>query len=678
MPPFPDGIRLRFRQAAKPCLSLLGLGVPVLLATTPARAADVTAELEPVVVTATRSEKTLVDTPIRTEVVDRREIERSHARTLKQALENVPGLQLREVHGKSGYEVSLQGLTSDQVLILVDGLPITPSTGSTVDLSQYLLNDVERVEVVKGATSAQYGSSAMGGVINVITRRIRPGLWGSASADVGTRGGQNASGRSLDAAIGHARLRVEGGGERWRMRVQGDMLDDEGFAVDPKRWARQGDAVRRAQYAGRFEWLPLPGALLWVEGSAYREEAKQRFDFFAPPSYVPQSKVERIDRDRIVYGGSWAGRNGLRAEIKGVEEQYDSDSDGFSNGVLLRAREAAQRTSHVTAQVDLPVWHRQLWQFGVDWHRETLRQRSNGVSELGSRGHSERASREFFVQNDILFDDTWELLLGMRWQDDSDFGAHGAAKASLRAHLPLGPAWSGSVRASFGQGYRVPNLKERHFLFDHSSLGYMVVGNPNLKPESSNSFQLGANFDYRKQVSFEVNLFDNRVEDLIQVDEDNATTVNGITTYTYRNIARARTSGIETGATWRVRPDLDLRAGYTRTRARNEDTGQELTRRPRDMVRIGLDWRFRPDATVSVRGRYQSSELVNTQGGGRSPGWTALDLKLNWLVGRATTLFAGIDNLFDRQRDFGNSNDFGPLSGRVVYLGVRHDFGNTY
>jgi outer membrane receptor for ferrienterochelin and colicin len=73
--------------------------------------------------------KTLDETPIRTEVVDRQEIERTHARTLKDALENVPGLQLREIHGKSGYEVTLQGMTSDQVLILIDGLPITASTG---------------------------------------------------------------------------------------------------------------------------------------------------------------------------------------------------------------------------------------------------------------------------------------------------------------------------------------------------------------------------------------------------------------------------------------------------------------------------------------------------------------------------------------------------------------------
>ncbi|MGD9943685.1 MAG: TonB-dependent receptor plug domain-containing protein [Burkholderiaceae bacterium] len=644
-------------------------------ATVAAAEQDAEATLSPIVVTGTRSEKTQDETPIRTEVVDRTELELTHARTLKQALENVPGVQLREVHGKSGYEVSLQGLTSDQVLVLVDGLPITPSTGSTVDLSQYLTTEVERIEVVKGATSAQYGSSAMGGVINVITRRIEPGLSGSVAADVGSRGDQNVSGRSLDAAVRHAQLRVEGGSEHWRMRVNADVLDDAGFSVDPSVWARQGDAVRRGQYGARVEWLPQQQSRLWLDGSVYRENARQRFDYFAPPNLVPQSKDERIDRKRLVYGGSWRADNGLRAELKGLEERYDSHSDGFSNAVLLRSRQAEQHTSHITGQVDLPAWYRQLWQFGFDWHRETLSQRSNGVSELGGTGDTERSSHELFAQNDIIFNDTWELLLGVRWQNDSDFGSHIAPKASLRAHLLTGPVWSGALRASFGRGYRVPNLKERHFLFDHSSLGYVVIGNPDLQPESSNSFQIGASFDYRKRAFFEINFFDNRVDDLIQVDETNATTINGITSFTYRNIARARTSGVETGFHWKLRPGLDLRAAYTHTRARNEDTGQDLTRRPRDIVRLGVDWQPYAGGTLSARARHQSSELVNSATNARSPAWSTVDLRFNHKLNRQTTLFAGIDNLFDRQRSFGSGTDFGPIAGRLVYLGIRHDFG---
>ncbi|HRO60392.1 MAG TPA: TonB-dependent receptor [Burkholderiaceae bacterium] len=661
------------RSRAALALSLASL--PALLAGLPARAAD--DSLSPVVVTGTRSEKALDETPIRTEVVTRTEIERMNSRTLKQALENVPGLQLREIHGKSGYEVSMQGLTSDQVLVLIDGLPITASTGSTVDLSQYLLNEVERIEVVKGASSAQYGSSAMGGVINVITRRIRPGYSGSVAVDVGSRGSQNPSGDSVDAATRHARFLLEGGSERWRLRVDGDVLKDDGFADDPDAWSRQGDEISREQFGGRIEWLPTSSSRLWVDGSTYREKDKQRFLYYAPPNQIPQRKHEDIDRDRIGIGGNWTGANGLRVELKGLEERYDSHSDGFSNEFLQRTRESSQRTTHVTGQVDLPAWKRQLWQFGVDWHRETLDQTNNGASELLGIGSTDRTSHEFFIQNDIVFDEIWEVILGFRWQDDSDFGSHAVPKVALRANLLRGADWKGSLLASYGHGYRVPNLKERHYLFDHSSLGYMVIGNPDLRPEESTSIQFGGRLDYRNELSIEANAFYNRVDDLIQIDETNATTINGISVFTYRNVSRARSAGLETAVRWRASPGLDLSAAYTLTRTRDLDTGQDLTRRPRHIARAGVDWQALERTTLSLRARYQSSELVDSVNDERSPAWTTLDLALNHRIGRGTTAFVGIDNLFDKQRDFADASDFGPISGRFVYVGLRHEFGNN-
>lgn len=658
------GRECRLRLAAVVALALGSFGV--------GHAMDDPATLQTIVVTATRSEKTLADTPIRTEVVGRQEIARTHARTLTQALQDVPGLQLREVHGKAGFEVTMQGLTSDQVLILVDGLPLTPSTGSTVDLSQLLLAEVERIEIVKGATSAQYGSSAMGGVVNVITRGIRPGLSGSIATDIGTRGAQNPRGGSLHPAVMHGQARLEGGDVHWRWRLHADAVDDDGYTLDREAWARPGDAVRRMQGGGRLEWLPARHARVWLDANLYAEQARQRYDFLAPPRRVPQGRIEDIERQRLTFGGQWRMAD-TRLAIKGLHERYDSTSDFLSDGVPQRTRVASQRSSHLGLQVDLPAWHRQLWQFGADLRREQLAQRQNGVSELD--GDRARTSRELFVQNDILFDDTWELLLGMRWQHDSDFGAHLAPKASLRAHLPAIGAWTGALRLSVGQGYRVPNLKERHFLFDHSALGYVVIGNPDLRPESSDSFQLGLSAERGRTLSWDLHYFHNRVEDLIQIDEANAVTVNQITTYTYRNVARARTQGIEAGVRWQAGPGLDLRAAYTLTHARDLATGQDLTRRPRHQWRAGLDWQWRPDLALAVRARAQSSERVSSDSGARSPAWATLDLKLNWQLSRATAVFAGIDNVFGRQRDFANPSDFGPLAGRFVYLGLRHDFG---
>ncbi|AKJ27199.1 TonB-dependent receptor plug domain-containing protein [Caldimonas brevitalea] len=630
--------------------------------------------LQPFVVTGTRSEKPADDSPVRTEVVGTEELARTHARSLKEALENVPGLQLREIHGKSGFELSLQGLGSDHVLVLIDGLPISASTSSTVDLSQYLLVDVERIEVVKGAASAQYGSSAMGGVVNVIPRRIEAGTRAQLQVDAGSWGHQNASGRAGEPGMTHALLGVEGGSERWRLRLVGDVNDSRGFAADPAGWTRQGDAVRREQAAVRLSWLPQRHSELWLDASTYREDNEKRYDYFVPPVQVPQRKTEDITRERVVGGTRWRFDSGLRAELKGLHERYDSHTLSYSAAALTGERQSALRTDHASLQIDLPAWHRQLWQLGADLHRERLAQQVDGIGELAA-GEVERVARELFAQNDIIVDDRWELLLGVRWQDDSDFGSHVAPKASLRWQLPQGERWRGVLRASLGRGYRVPNLKERHYLFDHSALGYRVEGNPDLQPESSTSLQLGTTLHRGETLTFDANAFLNRVRDLIQTDLGHATVVDGIATYTYRNVARARTRGLETALTWRAAAGLSLNAAYTRTHTEDLSNGRELTRRPRDVLRLGLDWTAYPSGTVSLRGRYQGHELVDQESDARSPAWTTVDLKFNhtWAPGRV--LFAGIDNLFDQQRNFANPSDFGPAAGRFFYLGARFTVG---
>ncbi len=126
---------------------------------------------------------------------------------------------------------------------------------------------------------------------------------------------------------------------------------------------------------------------------------------------------------------------------------------------------------------------------------------------------------------------------------------------------------------------------------------------------------------------------------------------------------------------WQATPALALQAGYTRPSTRDLDTGSELTRRPRDMVRLGLDWKAQPATTVTARARYQSQELADSSSGQHSPAWSAFDLSVNHDLGGGWTVFAGANNLFNRQRDFASPSDFGPVAGRFVYVGARWAFG---
>lgn len=659
------------------CAALLAVVSPAALAAT---------ELDDVVVTGTRDERPVVEAPVRTELVRREELERTHARTLKEGLENVPGLQLREIHGKAGHEVSLQGLSGEQVLVLVDGLPLTATTGSTVDVSQLALMDIERIEVVKGALSAQYGSEAMGGVINVITRRIAPGLSGELRGDLGSFGDQNPSGEAADAGDRHAALRLEGGSERWRLRLTGDRRERDGIDPQPEDWPQPGDAVDRQQLDLRGEWHPSPAGAFRLQAGRFSEDAESRYELALPGRNAPQSKHEDVTRDRIQGGGRWQWYNGIGLQGRFLEERLAIDSIKRAEAQRFDDRDAEIGLGQYSLQTNLPLPAGQRLQLGADLRRESLQQTKDGATELDGQ-RVRRDSRELWTQLTLTPPPGWgdqllgggdavELLLGLRVQDDSDFGGHSVGSANLRLRLWQGDASTGSLRLGWGQGYRVPNLKERHYRFDHSQLGYVVIGNPDLQPEESSSFQIGWTQSWGRAFWLELGAFDNQLRNLIQVDADNAEVEDGIQQFRYDNVERARTRGIELGAQARLASWLRLSGGYTYMQTRDRASGDELTRRPRHQGRLGLDWTLLAATEIGLRGRYQSDELVDSATGARSPAWVVLDLRLNHELNADVALYGGIDNLFDRQRDFSDPDDFGPVSGRFVYLGARYRFGS--
>lgn len=200
----------------------------------------------------------------------------------------------------------------------------------------------------------------------------------------------------------------------------------------------------------------------------------------------------------------------------------------------------------------------------------------------------------------------------------------------------------------------------------------MVVGNPQLKPESSTGMQLGLVLAQGADWSLDVNAWRNRVSDLIEVDRNNSRDQNGIAVYTYRNVARARTQGVETVASWQPSSTWRLSAAVTFTSARNLVTGGELTQRPRRMARFGADWQMWPGTTLTTRLRHQSRELSDSSRGLYSDAWTTVDLMLRQRISRQLSVWLQADNLFHEQRNFAQDHQFGPISGRMLMLGIRY------
>lgn len=659
---------------SKPNVLFIALMTSGLFTTTSTWAnADAIKTLDPIVVTATRSEKKLTDSPIRTEVVSENELKRTNASTLKDALENIPGILLREIHGKSGYEISLQGLSSDQVLVLIDGLALAASTGSTVDLDQYLIASVDHIEVIKGAASAQYGSAAMGGVINIITKKVADGVSVSGQVDIGSYGKQNANGKAASINNHHEKIKIEASNGDFKGRFSADQLKSDGFAVDPALYPLQGDEQNRQQYSIYGAWQPSDQFSIWVDFNDYQETDHQRSLNFVPPFYLKQYKVEDIQRQRLSAGSKFTLLNNIQVDIKGVHETYDTTSTQTLDGYLSALRNSDQENNHFSSQVSLPTWYRQNWQLGYDWHEEKLDQSNNGKFELQG-GAVSRDRNEFYLQNDAQLTDQLDMVVGWRFQNDDDFGDHNAFKLSSKYRFYEQNELFADLRLSYGQGYRVPNLKERFYSFDHSYLGYIVIGNPNLKPESSNSYQLGLSLVKNEFWNANINLFWNDVKDLIQTDYDNAQVVNGITQYSYSNVAQAETKGIETTAQWHISTYLAVSGAYTYTEAKDKTTNKWLTRRPKHIARIGADYSFNDQLDLTLRARYQSEEFGDSANLQKSPDWFSIDTQIDYQISPYISAFIGIDNILNQQRDFNASVDYRPIEGRYSYTGLRFNW----
>jgi len=656
-------------------LGTLAPGAPVL-------AESPTDVLDTLVVTGTRGERRLLDVPVRTEVVTREQIERTHARDAGEALENEPGVLLQRIHGKDGTEVWLQGLDSDRVLVLLNGRPLSASTGSTVDLSQIGSVDIERIEIVKGAVSALYGSAAMGRVVNVITRTPDAPLAASLSFDAGSFGSTRTEG---DSVLGERRLAARGAMRQGGLDVtlNADVRDGEGFDLDPDTYGTEGAGGTRADLSTEIGLQLGKRDRLSARSAWYTSDTERRFATFAPGvGDIDKTDAESVSRLTQTLDWRRDLGGGEKLAVWAAFERFEDRSvqDIVASEVTDRQRDAEIVTTRMDLQYDRPLGDAQILTLGASFSDESLEQTlqrdeagRQGISEEVGPG-SDRQGGELFVQNDIFVGKAWELLPGFRVQDDSDFGTHVAPKINLLYTPGWQPAWAPRLRAGIGSGYRVPNLKERHFLFDHSSLGYVVIGNEELDPEQSVSLQFGLEVSRSKRTRAEVSLFHNRIDNLIASTRDaDASDEQGIEVFRCANIDEVQTQGVETSVQHAFGPRLSIDAAWTWLDAIDRRSDRRLTRRPRHQLQLGTDLQFGRTG-VALRASWQGASWVDAENTIESPAWASLQLKLNRAIGERLSLFGGIDNLTDEHRDPERAGlDFRPERGRFVYAGLRYE-----
>lgn len=619
---------------------------------------------EVIVVTATRSEKALQDVPVRTEVITAEALRKQHARDLKEALEYAAGVTVLPIHGKTGYEAQIQGLDGDRVLILINGERISPSTGSTVDLTQLGVDDVKQIEIIKGAASALHGSNAMGGVINIITHDADDGVHGRIAIDAGSYGDRNREeGRRPPAS--HANARASWKSDQWQHEISADVRNSEGFLIESDTAQIRGEDGYKANFAARTAYAPHTKSRYKIGYASYVEDYVVA-DAITIPGRPALDRSEQVERHHVSAGATWQLTDQHALALSSFVERYE----GISTSQI--ERDIVIDLGGVELQHDWINQRGDVFTYGLVLQGEQLSQLNNGVSEL-EQGEQDRRAVEAFFQYDWFATDRWEVLPGVRYIHDDQFGDHVSPKLSLMFSDQSERAQH-RIRFSYGNGFRVPDLKERYFVFDHSHLGYMVLGNPDLQPEQSHSLQLGYEHIAEAGWQIDANLFHNRITDLIQTRPAG---FNGsVALYEYGNIERARTQGVELNGNWSLTDNTSLRSSYTWLDTENLNTGKELTQRPRHLVKAGIGWRvFQQAGDLLVQYLYQSQAWYDEANSLRSPAWDRYDIRYTHALGQQLSLYGGVENLFDEHRDPDmNPHDQRPIPGRYLYAGVSYDF----
>lgn len=529
-----------------------------------------------VVVTAARHAQLAVDAPASLTVVTREEIEDRGADNLLDAVRGSAGISLqgRAIGGRQ--VLSLRGLDSRHTLFLVDGRRVAASDGvighSDFQYDWIAVEDIARIEVVRGPLSVLYGAEAMGGVINVITRQPtaewRLGASAEASQADGGRGGDGLRANlRVDGPLANG-LALRAGAHRTRRAAQASATD-----------ARIDELEGREKTDGwaALTWRATPGQRLEGEYRVTQEDrwagARER----SGARRYHQSK-NLIDRSftSLAWDADW-GDVGAATTVSTQLRAYRADltvDNLRTNGVTVNPSQS----------IDDRVLEGQA-RAGIAAHdlMAGFESRNDGFSDPGlPGGRSVAQLRSLFVQDELAVARALRLTLGVRHDRHNLFGS----QTSPRAYVVWrDDAWT--IKGGYSHGFMAPNLKQ--IVPGARAEGpNTFLGNPQLRPETSVSTELGVGWQQAAR-EWQLTAFDQRVSDLIGVKLLTAGPVPGTGTYTYENVSKAHLSGAEASVAQPIATGVSLALSYTYLDATGDD-GQRLVQRPRHVAAMRLDW----------------------------------------------------------------------------------------
>ncbi len=642
--------------------ALLG-GLSVLPA-----ASAVAQQLQPTVpetiVTGTRIPTPAERVPASITVLTRREIEERGYQTLAEALVSVPGLRIAQLGGP-GQQASafLRGTNSRHVLVLLDGVPLNdPSEpNAAFNFGNELLFDVERIEVLRGPASALYGSAALGGVVNLVTRRAPPDR---AFAPYGELAGGTQ--RTVRAGLG-----ATGTVGAFDYLLSAQSFSTRGFnAVAPRLTdINERDGFRGVFTTARLGWTPVEGTrveglLRWRQNNFGIDDVPRD-----DPNYSAEDRrwYGQIRGETRLFGGAWA--TGLRLSATEDRRRFVNLPDALGTSTADDLYRGTRTTLDWGNTVRLPALGALTdgaLGFGVTHNFEEARSASGSPFFRTTVDATQHTTAGYATLQYRLLE-RLDLTAGLR--HDATTGFTDETTWRLGAVLAV-PEVASRLRASGGTGFAVPSLFQRFGI-----IGSFFRGNPDLRPERSVGWEVGAETDWPAFgrpafATTSATYFQSRIRDLINFNPGFDTLVN---------VDRARIQGVELGLTLRPAAWFETAAAWTITGAFDDTTGRRLPRRPEHVVsvtaRVVPFPRVVVAPTVLFTGRSPEAAFASYSDGGvafpyqrTNPPGTVVNVTATWQAFERAALFLEARNLGNSR--FEPANGF-VTPGRSVLVGTR-------
>ena len=553
-----------------------------------------------VVVTATRHAKTLGEQLASVTVFNRKKIEQSQATTLPELLRTVAGINLVNYGGLGqASSVFLRGTNSDHVLVLIDGVKIGSATLGTASLQDMPLNQIERVEIVRGPRSSLYGSEAIGGVIQIFTRRGRHQPEANSSVGFGNHG-------TYQASAGMAGQDKT----RW-LNLQADYLRSKGINacqsnVNAGCFVDEPDQDGYRNTSLSFRLGETINQRLAAEIYALRQQGNTHYDSMGNNELDFTQHLFGV-KTNVIASDNWLISLNLSQQQDEQNNQGHDQPDTFYQ--TKRTALAWQNTWTVSPTQTVIL--------GYDYQKDK-------VNSTLAYTVTERDNHALYAEYQQRFG-AMDVLLGTRRDNNQQFGNHFTGNAALG--FALSPATR--LFLSYGTAFKAPSFNQ---LYYPSLGGYQAYGNPDLRPEKSKSWELGVSSQHKK-FNWGVNLYQTKITDLIG-------------SYPAQNINQAKINGAEL----LFNADLDrwqLQSNFSWLNPKNADTQKLLPRRAEQIANLALSRLFSQGsvtAELSAQGqRYDDIANSNKLGG-----YGVLNLRSEYRFAKNWWARLRIDNVLDK------------------------------